>query len=55
MSLLGSFIYFDYKNLEPADKPDSVLNGDLTYAAYPEGRRATSSPPYLALLAVGFA
>ena len=43
------------KGREPAYKPDSVFVWRFIYAANPEGRRAASSPPYLALLPAGFA
>jgi hypothetical protein len=41
--------------MELACKPDSVFVRRFIYAANPEGPRATSSPPYLALLPAGFA
>ena len=41
--------------MELACKPDSVFVWRFIYAANPEGPRATSTPPYLALLPTGFA
>jgi len=41
--------------LESACKPDSVFVWRFLYAANPDGRRAASSRPYLALLPAGFA
>lgn len=41
--------------LELAYKPDSVFVRRFIYATNPEGRRAASAPPYLALLQAGFA
>ena len=43
------------KKKELAYKPDSVFVWRFIYAANPEGPRAASSPPYLALLPAGFA
>ena len=40
---------------ELAYKPDSVFVWRFIYAANPDGPRAASSRPYLALLPVGFA
>lgn len=41
--------------MESAYKPDSVFVRRFLYAANPDGRRAASSRPYLALLPAGFA
>jgi len=43
------------KNCESVCKPDSVFVWRFIYAANPDGPRATSTRPYLALLPVGFA
>ena len=40
---------------ESACKPDSVFVWRFLYAANPDGRRAASTRPYLALLPAGFA